>query len=81
MIRWINVVKCLGKNVWIVVGYLSDVLDFKMLVIVVEVSNKISWNVEQVYQLSIGAACGLSWPADRFIIQVLDDSTDPIIKV
>lgn len=35
----------------------------------------------QVYQLSIGAACGLSWPADRIIIQVLDDSTDPIIKV
>lgn len=36
---------------------------------------------EQVYQLSIGAACGLSWPSDRIIVQVLDDSTDPIIKV
>lgn len=35
----------------------------------------------QVYQLSIQAACGLSWPADRIIIQVLDDSTDPAIKV
>lgn len=35
----------------------------------------------QVYQLSIGAACGLSWPSDRIIIQVLDDSTDPVIKV
>ncbi|KAF7820232.1 glucomannan 4-beta-mannosyltransferase 9-like [Senna tora] len=34
----------------------------------------------QVYQLSIGAACGLSWPSDRIIIQVLDDSTDPLIK-
>ncbi|KAL0410042.1 UNVERIFIED_CONTAM: Glucomannan 4-beta-mannosyltransferase 9 [Sesamum latifolium] len=34
-----------------------------------------------VYQLSIGAACGLSWPSDRIIIQVLDDSTDPIIKI
>ncbi|RWW43792.1 hypothetical protein BHE74_00050501 [Ensete ventricosum] len=33
-----------------------------------------------VYQLSIGAACGLSWPSDRLIIQVLDDSTDPAIK-
>ncbi|CAN1357114.1 Glucomannan 4-beta-mannosyltransferase 9 [Linum perenne] len=33
-----------------------------------------------VYQLSIGAACGLSWPSDRIIIQVLDDSTDPTIK-
>lgn len=36
---------------------------------------------KQVYQLSIGAACGLSWPSDRIIIQVLDDSTDPIVKV
>ncbi|KAG4383743.1 hypothetical protein AAZX31_13G133300 [Glycine max] len=35
---------------------------------------------EQVYQLSIGAACGLSWPSDRIIIQVLDDSTNPTIK-
>ncbi|KAL4339023.1 hypothetical protein AHAS_Ahas12G0268700 [Arachis hypogaea] len=34
----------------------------------------------QVYQLSIGSACGLSWPSDRIIIQVLDDSTDPTIK-
>ncbi|RWW07918.1 hypothetical protein GW17_00028674 [Ensete ventricosum] len=33
-----------------------------------------------VYQLSVGAACGLSWPADRIIIQVLDDSTDPVTK-
>lgn len=37
--------------------------------------------IMQVYQLSIGAACGLSWPSDRIIIQVLDDSTDPAIKV
>ncbi|PKA47100.1 putative mannan synthase 4 [Apostasia shenzhenica] len=35
---------------------------------------------EQVYKLSIGAACGLLWPSDRMIIQVLDDSTDPNIK-
>lgn len=35
----------------------------------------------QVYQLSIQAACGLLWPADRIVIQVLDDSTDPFIKV
>lgn len=40
-----------------------------------------SWFSWQVYQLSIGAACGLSWPGDRIIIQVLDDSTDPAIKV
>lgn len=35
----------------------------------------------QVYQLSIGAACALSWPSNRIIVQVLDDSTDPKIKV
>eukprot|EP01018_Ginkgo_biloba_P015619 Gb_27616 [translate_table: standard] len=38
------------------------------------------YNEREVYQLSIGAACGLSWPSDRIIVQVLDDSTDPIIK-
>ncbi|KAM0952815.1 putative glucomannan 4-beta-mannosyltransferase [Dioscorea sansibarensis] len=31
-------------------------------------------------ELSIGAACGLSWPSDKIIIQVLDDSTDPTIE-
>lgn len=35
----------------------------------------------QVYKLSIGAVCALTWPQDRIIIQVLDDSTDPAIKV
>ncbi|XP_042053758.1 glucomannan 4-beta-mannosyltransferase 9-like [Salvia splendens] len=38
------------------------------------------FNEREVYQLSIGAACGLSWPSDRFIVQVLDDSTDSTIK-
>nr|GMD57271.1 glucomannan 4-beta-mannosyltransferase 9-like [Ipomoea batatas] len=37
-------------------------------------------NEKKVYQLSIGAACSLSWPADRIIVQVLDDSSDPTIK-
>lgn len=35
----------------------------------------------QVCQLSIGAVCKLSWPLDRMIVQVLDDSTDPHSKV
>ncbi|KAG1334459.1 Glucomannan 4-beta-mannosyltransferase 9 [Cocos nucifera] len=35
------------------------------------------YNEREVYKLSIGAACGLTWPTDRIIIQVLDDSTDP----
>ncbi|XP_047958171.1 glucomannan 4-beta-mannosyltransferase 9-like [Salvia hispanica] len=38
------------------------------------------FNEREVYQLSIGAACCLSWPSDRLIVQVLDDSTDPAIK-
>ncbi|KAJ3673371.1 hypothetical protein LUZ60_006745 [Juncus effusus] len=38
------------------------------------------YNEIEVYKLSIGAACALTWPADRIIIQVLDDSTDPFIK-
>ncbi|KAK3128796.1 hypothetical protein QOZ80_6BG0466470 [Eleusine coracana subsp. coracana] len=38
------------------------------------------YNEREVYKLSIGAACGLSWPSDRIIVQVLDDSTDPTVK-
>ncbi|XP_061352350.1 glucomannan 4-beta-mannosyltransferase 2-like isoform X1 [Gastrolobium bilobum] len=38
------------------------------------------FNEKEVYKVSIGAACGLSWPADRLVIQVLDDSTDPVVK-
>ncbi|GAB4859725.1 Glucomannan 4-beta-mannosyltransferase 2 [Ancistrocladus abbreviatus] len=38
------------------------------------------FNEREVYKISIGAACNLSWPADRLVIQVLDDSTDPVIK-
>ncbi|CAK8571410.1 unnamed protein product [Lathyrus sativus] len=38
------------------------------------------YNEGEVYQLSIGAASGLSWPSNRLIIQILDDSTDPTIK-
>nr|AED99880.1 glycosyltransferase [Panax notoginseng] len=38
------------------------------------------FNEREVYKISIGAACNLSWPSDRLVIQVLDDSTDPIIK-
>uniref|UniRef100_A0A453GML8 Glycosyltransferase 2-like domain-containing protein n=1 Tax=Aegilops tauschii subsp. strangulata TaxID=200361 RepID=A0A453GML8_AEGTS len=39
------------------------------------------YNEREVYQLSIGAACRLTWPAERLIVQVLDDSTDAAIKV
>ncbi|MQL91427.1 hypothetical protein Taro_024027 [Colocasia esculenta] len=38
------------------------------------------YNEKEVYRLSIGAACGLSWPSDKIVIQVLDDSTDLLIR-
>ncbi|CAH9142834.1 unnamed protein product [Cuscuta epithymum] len=38
------------------------------------------FNEREVYKISIGAACNLSWPSDRIVIQVLDDSTDLTIK-
>ncbi|XP_062190973.1 probable glucomannan 4-beta-mannosyltransferase 11 isoform X1 [Phragmites australis] len=38
------------------------------------------YNEREVYKLSIAAACALEWPSDRFVIQVLDDSTDPVVK-
>nr|BAD46620.1 putative beta-1,4-mannan synthase [Oryza sativa Japonica Group]BAD54677.1 putative beta-1,4-mannan synthase [Oryza sativa Japonica Group] len=38
------------------------------------------FNEKQVYRLSIGAACGMTWPSDKLVIQVLDDSTDPAIR-
>ncbi|CAA6662635.1 unnamed protein product [Spirodela intermedia] len=38
------------------------------------------YNEKEVYRLSIGAACGLSWPPDKIVIQVLDDSTDPVLR-
>ncbi|KAL0390615.1 UNVERIFIED_CONTAM: Glucomannan 4-beta-mannosyltransferase 2 [Sesamum calycinum] len=38
------------------------------------------FNEKEVYKLSIGAACSLSWPADRLLIQVVDGSTDILIK-
>ncbi|XP_048560620.1 probable glucomannan 4-beta-mannosyltransferase 7 isoform X2 [Triticum urartu] len=38
------------------------------------------YNELEVYKLSIGAACELKWPKDRMIVQVLDNSTDPLIK-
>ncbi|CAM0913593.1 unnamed protein product [Alopecurus aequalis] len=38
------------------------------------------YNEREVYKLSIGAACGLAWPSDRLVVQVLDDSTDPTVK-
>lgn len=34
----------------------------------------------QVYEQSIAAVCQLDWPKDRFLVQVLDDSDDELVK-
>ena len=34
----------------------------------------------QVYDQSISAVCGIDWPRDRLLIQVLDDSDDESIQ-
>nr|XP_043608293.1 probable xyloglucan glycosyltransferase 12 [Erigeron canadensis] len=38
-------------------------------------------NEKEVYQQSIGAVCNLDWPKSRILIQVLDDSDDPMTQV
>nr|GMD82094.1 mannan synthase 1-like [Ipomoea batatas] len=38
------------------------------------------FNEKEVYKLSIGAVCGFIWPSDRFIVQVLDDSTNDSLR-
>ncbi|KAL1558207.1 glucomannan 4-beta-mannosyltransferase [Salvia divinorum] len=38
------------------------------------------FNEKEVFKLSIGAACKLAWPADRLLIQVMDGSTDTLVK-
>ncbi|KAJ0262119.1 Glucomannan 4-beta-mannosyltransferase 7 [Hirschfeldia incana] len=38
------------------------------------------YNEKEVCEQSIAAACKISWPSNRIIIQVLDDSTDPASK-
>ncbi|KAL1546854.1 putative xyloglucan glycosyltransferase 12 [Salvia divinorum] len=37
-------------------------------------------NEKEVYQQSIAAVCNLEWPKGRMLVQVLDDSDDPITQ-
>ncbi|KAL6647113.1 hypothetical protein ACP70R_014550 [Stipagrostis hirtigluma subsp. patula] len=37
-------------------------------------------NEKEVYQQSIAAVCNLDWPRSNFLVQVLDDSDDPITQ-
>ncbi|KAL5986320.1 putative xyloglucan glycosyltransferase 12 [Asimina triloba] len=36
---------------------------------------------EQVYQQSIATVCSLEWPKENLLIQVLDDSDDPVTQL
>ncbi|XP_010935702.1 glucomannan 4-beta-mannosyltransferase 1 isoform X1 [Elaeis guineensis] len=38
------------------------------------------YNEKEVYKLSISAVCGMHWPRDKLVVQVLDDSTDHAIR-
>ncbi|XAR62003.1 Xyloglucan 6-xylosyltransferase [Bertholletia excelsa] len=38
-------------------------------------------NEKEVYQQSIAAVCNLDWPKSKLLIQVLDDSDDPVIQM
>lgn len=38
-------------------------------------------NEKEVYQQSIGAVCNLDWPKSNLLIQVLDDSDDPVTQL
>ncbi|WZZ75432.1 hypothetical protein YC2023_086802 [Brassica napus] len=38
------------------------------------------YNEKEVFQISIAAVCSLLWPASRLVIQVVDDSTDPVVR-
>ncbi|ESQ38804.1 hypothetical protein EUTSA_v10028476mg [Eutrema salsugineum] len=37
-------------------------------------------NEKEVYQQSIAAVCNLDWPRSKILIQILDDSNDPITQ-
>ncbi|KAJ3685429.1 hypothetical protein LUZ61_014593 [Rhynchospora tenuis] len=37
-------------------------------------------NEREVYQQSIAAVCNLDWPRSNFLVQVLDDSDDPLTQ-
>ncbi|XP_042011722.1 probable xyloglucan glycosyltransferase 12 [Salvia splendens] len=38
-------------------------------------------NEKEVYQQSIAAVCNLEWPKGRMLVQVLDDSDDPLTQL
>ncbi|EPS59546.1 mannan synthase, partial [Genlisea aurea] len=77
----ISCVKCLGKKRY--TKYQLDKIkealerNKKYPKVLVQIP---MFNEKEVYKLSIGAACGLSWPSDKLVVQVLDDSTNELLK-
>ncbi|KAK4481099.1 hypothetical protein RD792_011970 [Penstemon davidsonii] len=74
-------VKCLGKKKY--TKYQLDAIkedleknkNYPMVLVQIPMFNE-----KEVYKLSIGAVCGLQWPSDRLIVQVLDDSTNEVLR-
>ncbi|CAN4117111.1 unnamed protein product [Withania somnifera] len=77
----IAVVKCFGKKRYTkyklesVKEDLEKNKNYPMVLVQIPMFNE-----KEVYKLSIGAVCGLSWPSDRLIVQVLDDSTNEVLR-
>ncbi|KAE9449161.1 hypothetical protein C3L33_18928, partial [Rhododendron williamsianum] len=74
-------IKCKGLKPELVGGEEEDASDvedgsrFPMVLVQIPMCNE-----GEVYDQSIGAACELDWPKDRFLVQVLDDSDDENIQ-
>ncbi|CAH9114336.1 unnamed protein product [Cuscuta epithymum] len=75
-------VKCLGKKRY--TNYKLDAMKDDLEqnknypIVLVQIP---MFNEKEVYKLSIGAVCGLTWPSDRLIVQVLDDSTNESLRI
>ncbi|KAK4417735.1 Xyloglucan glycosyltransferase 4 [Sesamum alatum] len=80
-----RLVQCLGcfwikckKLKPVVEGEPYDIEDgssFPMVLVQIPMCNE-----KEVYEQSIAAACQLDWPKDRFLVQILDDSSDELLQ-
>ncbi|KAL0377465.1 UNVERIFIED_CONTAM: Xyloglucan glycosyltransferase 4 [Sesamum radiatum] len=52
---------------------IEDGSSFPMVLVQIPMCNE-----KEVYEQSIAAACQLDWPKDRFLVQILDDSSDEL---
>ncbi|KAH7846536.1 hypothetical protein Vadar_015106 [Vaccinium darrowii] len=72
-------IKCKGLKPEVVGGEaaydVEDCSSYPMVLVQIPMCNE-----GEVFDQSIGAACELDWPRDRFLVQVLDDSDDENIQ-